>query len=97
MISINAIIISILMSVMIRKFEDYPNLILPTTILVIVSLLTIVFAVLATRPNVTKGRFTKDDIISKRTNLLFFGNFFRMELKDYEWGIDQLMKDSELL
>ncbi len=97
MISINAIIISILMSVMIRKFEDYPNLIFPTVLLVTVSLLTIVFAVLATRPNITKGTFTRDDILQQRTNLLFFGNFFRSDLKEYEWGINQLMLNSELL
>lgn len=97
MISINAIIISILMSIMIRKFEDYPNLIIPTIILVLVSLLTIVFAVLATRPNITKGRFKREDILNQRTNLLFFGNFFRMDLDEYEWGINQLMRNSELL
>lgn len=97
MISINAIIISILMSVMIRKFEDYPNLILPTILLITVSLLTIVFAVLATRPNITKGTFTRDDILHQRTNLLFFGNFFRADLKEYEWGINQLMANSDLL
>ncbi len=97
MISINAIIISILMSVMIRKFEDYPNLILPTVLLVSVSLTTIVFAVLATRPNITKGKFTRDDLLAKRTNLLFFGNFFKMDLPEYEWGINQLMSNSDLL
>ncbi|MEQ8518789.1 MAG: DUF5706 domain-containing protein [Cytophagales bacterium] len=97
MISINAIIISILMSVMIRKFEDYPNLIIPTILLVTVSLLTIVFAVLATRPNITKGTFTREDILQKRTNLLFFGNFFNSSLKEYEWGINQLMLNSDLL
>jgi predicted metal-dependent HD superfamily phosphohydrolase len=97
MISINAIIISILMSVMIRKFEDYPNLVIPTILLVSVSLATIVFAVLATRPNITKGKFTRDDILNQRTNLLFFGNFFKMELKEYEWGINQLMTNSNLL
>lgn len=97
MISINAIIISILMSVLIRKFEDYPNLIIPTVILVLVSLSTIVFAVLATRPNITKGKFKREDILNQRTNLLFFGNFYKMELEEYEWGINQLMTRSDLL
>lgn len=97
MISINAIIISILMSIMIRKFEDYPNLIIPTIILVAVSLATIVFSVLATRPNITKGKFTRDDIVNQRTNLLFFGNFYKMDLSEYEWGINKLMSNSDLL
>jgi hypothetical protein len=30
-------------------------------------------------------------------NLLFFGNFYNMTLDDYEWGINQLMKNDENL
>jgi predicted metal-dependent HD superfamily phosphohydrolase len=97
MISINAIIVSILVSVLIRKFEDYPNLIIPTIIMTTVCLLTIIFSVLATRPNITSGRFTKDDIHQRRTNLLFFGNFHRMQLDDFHWGVNEIMKDREFL
>lgn len=97
MISINSIILSILMTVLTRKFDDFPNLIVPSLILTITSLLTIVFAVLATRPNVSSGKFTSDDILNKRTNLLFFGNFHSMDLGDYEWGMKELMKDKEYL
>ncbi len=97
MISINSIILSILMTVLTRKFDDYPNLILPALILTLTSLMTIVFAVLATRPNVSSGKFTSDDILNKRTNLLFFGNFHSMALGDYEWGMKELMKDKDYL
>ncbi|SDJ79257.1 Predicted metal-dependent phosphohydrolase, HD superfamily [Catalinimonas alkaloidigena] len=97
MISVNAIIVSILVSVLLRKFEDYPNLVIPTMILIAVCLTTIVFAILATRPNVTSGRFTKEDIDQKRANLLFFGNFHKMELKDYAAGMNQVIKDDEFL
>jgi hypothetical protein len=58
---------------------------------------TIIFAVLATRPNVTKGTFTREDIQQKKANLLFFGNFHRMNLGDYEWGMKELMRDREFL
>jgi len=97
MISINSIILSILISVMFRKFEDFPNLVIPTVILTVVCLLTIVFAVLATRPNITAGTFTQEDIRQKKTNLLFFGNFHRMPLNDFEWGIREIMRDREFL
>jgi hypothetical protein len=60
-------------------------------------LVTIVFAVLATRPNVTTGVFSKEDVYNKRSNLLFFGNFHSMKLDDYEWGIREMMKDSDYL
>lgn len=97
MISINSIILSIIVSVLGRKLEEYPNFNIPTLILTLVCLGTIVFAVLATRPNVTSGVFTKDDVYKKRTNLLFFGNFHSMKLDDYEWGIKEMMKDSDYL
>lgn len=97
MISINSIILSILISVLYRKLEEYPHMLIPTIILTIVCLITIVFSILATRPNVTSGLFTKEDILNKRTNLLFFGNFHNMKLNDYEWGMKEMMKDADYL
>jgi predicted metal-dependent HD superfamily phosphohydrolase len=97
MISINSIILSVLVSILFRKFEDYPQLILPALMLVIVCLTTIVFAVLATRPNISSGTFTPDEIKEKKTNLLFFGNFHSMKLDDYMWGMREMMKDADYL
>jgi predicted metal-dependent HD superfamily phosphohydrolase len=97
MISINSIILSVIVSVLIRKLEEYPHLIVPTFIMTVVCLTTIVFAILSTRPNVTKGKFTRQDIDNKETNLLFFGNFHSMSLKDYEWGMKQMIKDPDYI
>lgn len=97
MISVNSIIVSLIVSVLFRKFEEFPNLMLPTIILVTVCLTTIVFAILATRPKITSGTFHKDDIHRSKTNLLFFGNFHKMTLEDYEWGMTEIMKDQNLL
>ena len=97
MISVNSIIISLVLSVLARKLEDWPNLILPTALLTIVCLVATIFAILAVRPNVTSGRFTREDIEEKKANLLFFGNFHQMELTDYEWGMREMMNDSDFL
>jgi hypothetical protein len=97
MISVNSIMLSIIFSVLFRRFEEYPNLIIPAIILSVVCTTTIIFAILATRPNLTEGVFTKEDILKRRTNLLFFGNFHKMPLQDYEWGVKQLMKDRDFL
>jgi hypothetical protein len=59
--------------------------------------LSIVFSILATRPNISEGTFTKEDIANKKTNLLFFGNFHRMALPDYEWGMTEMMGDKVYL
>ncbi len=97
MISVNAIIISVLLSVLLRKLEDYPNFILPAIIFLATSVTTIVFAVLATRPNVTSGKFTEEDIKNKKANLLFFGNFHGMSYPEYEEGMNTIIKNSDYL
>jgi hypothetical protein len=60
-------------------------------------MITIVFSILATRPNVTKGRFTSEDIRQRKVNLLFFGNFHKMTREDYQYGMQETMKDSKYL
>lgn len=97
MISINSIILSVIVSVLFRKFEEYPHLIVPSMILTLVCLITIVFAILATRPTVSSGKFSKEDIYKRKTNLLFFGNFHKMPLENYMWGMKEMMKDADFL
>ncbi|MEM7297915.1 MAG: Pycsar system effector family protein [Bacteroidota bacterium] len=97
MISINSIILSVMVSVLIRKLEEYPHMTVPAVLLTVVCLTTIVFAVLATRPNVSKGKFERLDITNKETNLLFFGNFHRMNLKDYQWAMKEMLQDADYL
>ena len=97
MISVNTILISVVVTVLIRKLNEYPNLVIPTLLLILVCLVTIVLAILATRPNVSSGVFDDEDVLNKKTNLLFFGNFHGMDLKRYEWGMKEMMKDGDYL
>jgi len=97
MISTNSIILSVILSILLRKLEDNPQLIIPTMILLIVCVVTMVFSILSTRPTVPPGRFTLQDIEDKNTNLLFFGNFYRMGLPEYNAGIQKMMEDREYL
>lgn len=97
MISVNSIILSISLTVLIARLAFYPQYIIPTVILLAVCLLSIIFAILATRPSVNKGKFTEDDIRNKKTNLLFFGNFHRMQLDEYNWAMNEMLKDREYL
>ncbi|MDR6845694.1 Pycsar system effector family protein [Flavobacterium granuli] len=99
LLSVNAIIISIALSTLIPKLDSPSNahLIIPTFIMLMSSVITIIFAILSTRPKVTKGIFTKKDIEDKKVNLLFFGNFYKMPLEDYKWAMNEMMKDREYL
>lgn len=97
LITINSIILSVVVSVLVRKVEENMDLVIPTIILVTVCLTTMVSAILATRPNISSGRFKREDIKNKRTNLLFFGNFHGMEIENYEWAMKEMMKDGDYL
>jgi predicted metal-dependent HD superfamily phosphohydrolase len=97
MISTNSIILSVILSILLRKLEDNPHLIIPTLILLIICVVTMVFSILATRPSVPEGTFSAEDIRQKKVNLLFFGNFYRMDLPDYVSGMEQMMEDRDFL
>lgn len=99
LLSVNAIIISIALSTLIPKLDSPKNahLMVPTFIMLISSVITIIFAILSTRPKVTKGYFTRKDIEDKKVNLLFFGNFYKMPLEEYQWAMNEMMKDRDYL
>ncbi len=97
MISVNSIIISIVVTVLFRKLEEFPIFTIPAILLITTSLLAMVFSILATRPKVTKGMVTKEDISSKKGNLLYFGNFHKMSLDEYSSGMKTLMEDDDYL
>lgn len=95
LLSVNAIIISLVLANLIPKLDNPTNdyLIYPAAIFVLFSITSMIMSVAATRPNVTGGQFTKDDVKAQRVNLLFFGNFHKMKLEDYEWAMQELIKD----
>ena len=97
MISVNTLILTIIVSIMIRKLDTNPHLIIPTALLTLTSLVTLVYAILVTRPKVTSGIFTAEDVNQKKVNLLFFGNFHKMPLKDFNWGMKEMIKDKDFL
>lgn len=97
LLTISSIIVSLLVSVVFRKLEEEPRLIVPAAILTATSLTTVVFTILVTLPKLTQGRFNREDIEQKRANLLFFGNYHRMPVEEYEWAIKRVMADPDYL
>ena len=99
LLSVNAIIISVCLSVLVPKLDAPKNshLILPSFILLLSSVLTIIFAILSTKPNVTKTTFTAQDIVNRKVNLLFFGNFQQMIFDDYHNAMKDLIKDRDYI
>lgn len=99
LLSVNAIIISVCLSVLVPKLDAPKNthLIIPSFVLLLSSVLTIIFAILSTKPNVTKTNFTHQDIKDRKVNLLFFGNFHQMLFDDYQSSMRELIKDRDYI
>lgn len=99
LLSVNAIVISIALSTLIPKLASPKNehLLLPAIVMLFSSVASIIFAILATKPNVTYESFNEEDIKNRKVNLLFFGNFHQMALERYEEAVQELMKDRDYL
>lgn len=99
LLSVNAIIISLVLSNLVSKLDNPSNhyLIWPTVIFAGFTVASIILSVLATRPNITSGKFSKQDVANKKVNLLFFGNFHKMKLDEFEWAMTEMMQDRDYL
>jgi hypothetical protein len=97
LITVNSIILSAIISLLVRRLATDTYLIIPTIIILGVSLSTMVLSILATRPDISKGTFQARDLAREDINLLFFGNFYKMPLGEYEKGMIQMMESSDFL
>ncbi|MFD2565109.1 Pycsar system effector family protein [Aquimarina rubra] len=97
LLSVNAIIISLALANLIPKLDAPSNrhLMIPSLILVLFSVASIILSIMSTQPNVTGGEFTKDQVRKRKVNLLFFGNFFKMPYEKYQDAIDEVINDKE--
>lgn len=91
MLSINALIITFSMPLLATNVKENSFLLAPSIILLVSCVVSIIFATLATRPVQTKGFTSMEKIKNETTNLFFFGNFYKMNLKDYKAGIDVII------
>lgn len=66
---------------------------LPTTILLLGTMLSLVFAIMAARPRINPGPLSLEDMRHSEGNLLFFGNFARISESEFIEGMIDLMED----
>jgi hypothetical protein len=102
MLSVNAIVISILVSNLLPKLMEKGEqfnlkLGIPSGMLLATCMGSMIYATLSTRPKVTEGKVTREAIKQRKANLLFFGNFHSMPLEDFQWGVNEMLRDPEFL
>jgi hypothetical protein len=99
MISVNAILISVMISVVGYRnlTETNPAVLMPLVIFLVTGLTSLIFAVLAARPKVTSHVHESTPIDEAKKHLVFFGNFVNLKVERYEQLLDEMFKDSELL
>ena len=97
MITVNSIILSAVLTILLRRLEDYTYLMLPAFLLVATALSAIILSILATRPTVSKGTFDLAALETGQVNLLFFGNFYKMPIKDYKDAMWFTMENKQLV
>lgn len=99
LLSVNAIIVSLALANIIPEIVDpgSGSIMIPTIVLLLFSVASIIGAILSTRPNVTSGEFTKEQVQKKEVNVLFFGNFHKMPYDQFEWAMNETIKDQDFV
>jgi predicted metal-dependent HD superfamily phosphohydrolase len=105
MISLNAVLMSVIITYLGAKssalgpaFTRNPVLAVPMGILLLTSLGSVVTAILSAQPDVTSFKWLKRSpqvATNRRVNLLFFGNFTKLSLDNFQSGMRELMRQKD--
>lgn len=99
MISVNAILISVIISVISYRnmTETNPAILMPVLIFLVTGLASLIFAVLAARPKVTSVINDGTPLEEAKKHLVFFGNFVSLKVEKYEELLEEMFQDTGLL
>lgn len=97
LITVNSLILSAIISLSLGHLKEFHALVVPVLILLVTSMVTLIFAILSTRPSLPRGKFTMTDLAEKKVNLLFFGNFYQMQMQDFSAGMTHLLSDPDFI
>ena len=90
LITINSLILSIVIGTILPQLEKDPHLIFPAIMILFTNLVSITYAVFATRPESKHGKH-------KSSNLLYFGNFNDLNENEYIDKLTNLMYQGDKL
>jgi hypothetical protein len=90
LISINALILSLILGTVMDQLDTDPHLIYPVIMILFTNLTSIAYAIFATRPELVHGK-------RETRNLMFYGDFQDMEENEYVSNITKLMNEGDEL
>ncbi|MGY3088092.1 putative metal-dependent HD superfamily phosphohydrolase [Hymenobacter sp. UYAg731] len=110
MIQLNAVLISVIITYLGAKMGkagslaplmgNNPVLAIPVSILLVTALGSVTSAILSAQPDVTSFAWLKKSpevATNRRVNLLFFGQFTKLNLDNFQNGMRDLMRQKDLL
>ena len=99
LISVNAILISVLISILSYSnlAETRTPLLIPITLFLVLGLASLIFSVISARPSVTSRILAEMDDEERRRNLVFFGNFVQVDVDTYEEDMRRLFQQDDEL
>ena len=90
LISINALILSLIIGTVMNQLGTDPHLIYPVIMILFTNLASIAFAIFATRPELVH-------VNGEAKNLMFYGNFQDMKEEEYVNNVTNLMNEGDEL
>ena len=110
MIQLNAVLMSVIITYLGAKMgkagtlgpvlTNNPVLGIPVTILLVTALGSVITAILSAQPDVTSFAWLKKSpeiATNRRVNLLFFGQFTKLNLDNFQSGMRELMRQKDML
>ena len=97
LISINGLIVSIVMAVVTPRFGSLTWMLAPTLVLAAGCIVSLVFAVVGSRPRLNRTPVSLEQVRNNDGNILFFGQFARLPLPDFQDAMNALCAEPRLL
>ncbi|MDX1529909.1 MAG: DUF5706 domain-containing protein [Rhodothermales bacterium] len=97
LISINGLILPLILGLISPKIDSNPWLLVPSSVLLVGCLISMVFSIRAARPRINTEPTSLADVRAGVANILFFGNYVGLTRDEFELGLSELMEDTDRL
>lgn len=95
LMTINGVVMAVVIGTNGIAFTSDSTLLLPTILVLMSAVASMIFAILAARPRITANTLSVDDAKKDRGNLLFFGNFVSLKEEEFTEAMMGLLDDNQ--